>query len=96
MNMERRICGRHTVREWYQGNITANGAMTLARANRLIADGIVSMVSFAKAFISNPDLVSRFEHGLPLNPGDPSTYYAGDEKGYTDYPSLENEALVTG
>jgi N-ethylmaleimide reductase len=28
----------------------------------------------------------------PLNPDDPSTYYGGGPKGYTDYPSLGQEA----
>jgi N-ethylmaleimide reductase len=46
------------------------------------------MVAFGKLFISNPDLVKRFENGLPLNPWDESTFYYGGEKGYIDYPFI--------
>jgi N-ethylmaleimide reductase len=82
-----------SAREWYKGNIIANGGLTFERANQLISDGIVDMASFAKPFIANPDLVYRFEHGLPLNSGDPATYYRGDEKGYIDYPTAADLQL---
>jgi len=37
--------------------------------------------------MSNPDLVSRYEHDYPLAPKlDFDTFYAGTEKGYTDVP----------
>ncbi|OPY38990.1 MAG: hypothetical protein A4E35_00222 [Methanoregula sp. PtaU1.Bin051] len=29
-----------------------------------------------------------FEPGAPLNDPDVATYYAGEAKGYTDYPAL--------
>ena len=38
-------------------------------------------------YISNPDLVKRIAANRPLNPYDRSTFYGGQEKGYTDYPS---------
>jgi N-ethylmaleimide reductase len=33
----------------------------------------------------------RLRIGAPLNVDDPTTYYGGGEKGYTDYPSLEQD-----
>jgi N-ethylmaleimide reductase len=39
--------------------------------------------------IANPDLPERFAKKAPLNPYDRATFYGGDERGYTDYPSLE-------
>ena len=36
--------------------------------------------------ISNPDLVRRWQEGLPVTAPDESTFYTGGEKGYTDYP----------
>ena len=36
--------------------------------------------------ISNPDLVRRMQENLPLAAADEATFYAGGEKGYTDYP----------
>jgi N-ethylmaleimide reductase len=35
------------------------------------------------------DLVERFRRGAPLNAPDKATFYGGDAKGYTDYPTLE-------
>ena len=43
-------------------------------------------------FIANPDLVARFRAGATLNKPDRNTYYGGQEKGYTDYPTLEEAA----
>jgi N-ethylmaleimide reductase len=46
-------------------------------------------VGFGRLFLANPDLPERFKAGAPLNEPDPATFYGGDERGYTDYPSLE-------
>ncbi len=34
---------------------------------------------------TNPDLVEKLRNNLPLVPPDMNTFYAPDEKGYTDY-----------
>jgi N-ethylmaleimide reductase len=41
-------------------------------------------------FLANPDLPERFRRGALLNHEDTATFYTGEEKGYTDYPSLKN------
>ena len=58
-----------------------------AGANQLsvVEDGLADMVAFGTNFVSNPDLVERLAHGLPLTVADESTFYLGDERGYTDY-----------
>jgi hypothetical protein len=38
-----------------------------------------------------PDLPERRRAGGPFNADDPTTYYGGGEKGYTDYPSLAQD-----
>ncbi|MDT8838431.1 hypothetical protein ParKJ_13505 [Paraburkholderia fungorum] len=45
----------------------------------------VDLVAFGRPFISNPDLVSKFESGRDLAAPDASTFYTPGEKGYTDY-----------
>ncbi|WP_411741289.1 hypothetical protein [Pseudomonas sp. GL-RE-29] len=45
-------------------------------------------MSFGTAFLANPDLVERFEQGVALNDADPTTFYQGEERGYTDYPTM--------
>jgi N-ethylmaleimide reductase len=75
-------------RKIYKGKLMANNGFTFETGNKLIEDGHADLVSFGKLFISNPDLVERFEKGAPLNNWNKDTFYGGDEKGYTDYPFL--------
>ena len=73
----------------FGGVYIANEKFDLASANAAIAAGRADAVAFGKAFIANPDLVERLRKGAPLNAPDPTTFYGGDAKGYTDYPTLE-------
>jgi N-ethylmaleimide reductase len=54
----------------------------------LVAAGAADAVSFARLFISNPDLVARLAAGAELAEPDLSKAYGGDHQGYTDYPTL--------
>ncbi|MFD8997797.1 alkene reductase [Streptomyces abikoensis] len=54
----------------------------------LIKDGTADLVSFGSMFLANPDLPQRLKQGGPFNTPDPTTFYGGDDQGYTDYPSL--------
>jgi N-ethylmaleimide reductase len=68
--------------------LIANKAYDLVRANAVLGSGAADLVSFATAFIANPDLPVRLRRGAPLNAADRKTFYGGAEKGYTDYPTL--------
>jgi N-ethylmaleimide reductase len=70
----------------FHGPIIAAGGFEPATAEAAIADGTASLISFGRHFIANPDLPRRIEEGVPLNAYDRNTFYAFDEKGYTDYP----------
>jgi N-ethylmaleimide reductase len=74
----------------YKGAIVANLGFNYDSGNKIIADGLADLVSFATPFIANPDLANRFAHSLPLAVADKSTYYTGGEKGLTDYPKANN------
>jgi N-ethylmaleimide reductase len=76
------------IRDNFDGRYMANCGYDKARAQAAIARGDADMVSFGKLFIANPDLVQRFKTDAGLNTPDPDTFYGGDEKGYTDYPTL--------
>jgi N-ethylmaleimide reductase len=73
-------------RERFEGPIIANLGFDRAAAIAAIEAGAADLVSFAKPFISNPDLVRRFERNLPLAPPMVETFYQGGAKGYVDYP----------
>ncbi len=70
---------------------TAAGRADAIRWRHLGAD----LVSLGRAFIANPDLVHRLRRDLPLASADPATYYGGDERGYTDYPTYEEARLAS-
>ena len=77
------------LREAWQGVLVTNGGYDKARAQRAIATGLADAVAFGQLYIANPDLVERFETDASLNVPEPATFYGGDEKGYTDYPRLD-------
>ena len=53
--------------------------------------GRADLIAFGRKFLANPDLPERFRERAPLNEPDPTTFYGGGAKGYTDHPSLAQE-----
>jgi N-ethylmaleimide reductase len=74
------------LRAMFDGPYIANNGYDLARARTAIESGAADLVAFGIPFLANPDLVRRYREDLPLNLADPTTFYAGSETGYTDYP----------
>lgn len=89
---EKEIAKRY--RPIYKGTIIINSAFDQEKGNQVIQDGFADAVAFGKPFISNPDLVERFENHDPLADWDTATFYTPGEKGYTDYPSYQEQELV--
>ncbi|MCB1832789.1 MAG: alkene reductase [Geminicoccaceae bacterium] len=73
----------------FGGTYIANGGYDAARAEAALREGTADLVAFGSSFLANPDLVERFRRGAPLNQPDPETFYQGEERGYTDYPTLD-------
>ncbi|HEY6880392.1 MAG TPA: alkene reductase [Polyangiales bacterium] len=59
-----------------------------AKRAKDIEEGRADLISVGAMALANPDLVARLKAGAALNAPDPSTFYGGTEKGYTDYPTL--------
>ena len=76
-------------RDAFGGVLISAGGYDGHSAERAIANGTADAVAFGRLFIANPDLPRRIAEGAELNPYDRSTFYGGTEKGYTDYPALE-------
>lgn len=72
----------------WSGSIMANSGLTAESAAALIDAGRAEAVSFGRPFISNPDLVERMRRGAELAKVDYTLLYTGEERGYTDYPTL--------
>ncbi len=77
-------------RKIYKGIIIINRGFTKETAAKVLQDGDADLVSFGVPFIANPDLVERFRTDALLNQPDEATFYTPGEKGYTDYPVLNN------
>jgi N-ethylmaleimide reductase len=73
----------------WNGPLITAGNYTPESGNKAIEQGIADMVAFGRLFISNPDLPERIASMTPLNEPDTTTFYAGGEKGYTDYPMIK-------
>ncbi|MFZ6813852.1 alkene reductase [Undibacterium sp. Rencai35W] len=80
---------RKQLRAAFTGTLICCGGYTADEAEALIASGLADAVAFGRPYIANPDLVARFAAGASLNEGDRTTYYGGEAKGYTDYPTLQ-------
>jgi N-ethylmaleimide reductase len=76
------------LREKFSGALIANGAYDLDTGNAVIARGEADLVAFGTPFLANPDLPARFRRRADLNKPDQATFYAGEEKGYVDYPAM--------
>ena len=77
------------MRPLYSGKILLNSDYDGPSARARMAEGIADGISIGRPFISNPDLVRRICWGLPLSPGDFTTFYSGGASGYVDYPAYE-------
>jgi N-ethylmaleimide reductase len=72
----------------FDGALIVNGGYDAGTGNAAIAQGSADLVAFGVPFLANPDLPERFAKHARLNAPDQATFYAGEEKGYIDYPAL--------
>ena len=79
------------IRKKYRGTLIVAGGFGADTAAQWLREGKADLIAFGRKFIANPDLPERIRRGAPLNTDDPTTYYGGGEKGYTDYPSLAQD-----
>ncbi|BCO31893.1 alkene reductase [Thiohalobacter sp. COW1] len=78
-------------RQRFAGPYMANNGFDFARADQWLEQDRADLIAFGKLYLANPDLVERFRQGAPLNAPDADTFYGGDARGYTDYPTLEEQ-----
>ena len=76
------------LREAFRGTLIANGGYDARTGAEVLARGEADLVAYGVPFLANPDLPERYRQSAALNTPDAATFYAGEEKGYTDYPAL--------
>ena len=80
------LCSIRT--NWPGALVLNRGGADIDTRARDIEDDLADIVTVGAMVLANPDLVERVKTGAPLNEPDRSTFYGGDERGYTDYPTL--------
>lgn len=75
----------------FDGVVISTGGHTRESAKQILEDGVADLIGFGRLFTSNPDLPARMEKRISLIQPDRKTFYAGREKGYIDYPTMEAE-----
>ena len=78
------------IRKIFRGTLILNGGYDAQKGNEAIRRGEADLISYGAPFLANPDLPERFRRNSPLNLTDIGTYYAGEDRGYIDYPLLSN------
>ncbi|MBL7560362.1 alkene reductase [Olleya sp. YSTF-M6] len=73
-------------RPLYNGTLMINTDFDQDKGNQVLEAGNADLVAYGKPFISNPDLVERFEKNIELADWDKDTFYTTGTEGYTDYP----------
>ena len=79
---------RAKLRKIWPRTMISGGSLDLASATTLVGSGKTDLAGFGRAFISNPDLVTRLRSGAALTAPDASTFYTPGEAGYTDYHAV--------
>ncbi len=75
-------------KEIYHGLIMGNCGYTKEDAQLRLSEGVADLAAFGRPWISNPDLVERFNNNWPLNDFEDMTlWYTPGPEGYTDYGS---------
>lgn len=79
------------IRSAWPGVLVLNrGGSDLAARITDLENGTADVIAIGAMSLANPDLVDRIRTNASLNAPDPSTFFGGDAKGYTDYPALSN------
>lgn len=63
----------------------------LALIDKDIEDGNADVATIGAWALSTPDFIERLKVGAPINRPDQATFFGGNEKGYTDYPIMDEQ-----
>ena len=84
----------HHLRKNFRNTFILSGGYTASSAETVLKEKHADLVSFARAFIPNPDLVVRFKNKLPLNQPKFDLFYTPGPQGYVDYPVFQDVQVV--
>lgn len=74
---------------WHQTLIMNRPGRPREQVGADIAAGLADLEAYGQMVLANPDFVERLRRGAPMNEADPASFFGGDARGYTDYPTLD-------
>ena len=82
----------HQIRAaWPNALLVNRMGRPLAQIDKDIEEGNADVATIGAWALSTPDFVERLKVGAPINRPDQTTFFGGDEKGYTDYPTMAEQ-----
>ena len=84
------------MRDRFRGVVILNEGYDRESGNAAIETGLADLVSYGELLLANPDLPERFAERAAMNDADPSTFYGGGARGYTDYPTVRSHGEESG
>jgi len=82
------------LRKVFRNTVILSGGYSASGAEEVLSANQADLVSFARQFIPNPDLVTRFKNRLPLNQPKFDLFYTPGAAGYVDYPAFQDVQIV--
>ncbi|KTC76914.1 alkene reductase [Legionella brunensis] len=80
-----------TLRSLFNGQYMANNGYDFDLAIKARQENAADLICFGRAFIGNPDLVTRLQKRAPLNEAPKELWYAGGAHGYIDWPTWDEQ-----
>ncbi|KWV41816.1 1,2-oxophytodienoate reductase [Rhizobium altiplani] len=74
-------------RLWHQALIVNRPGRPLDEVGSDVEIGLADLESYGQHALANPDFAERLKSGAVMNTADRNTFFGGDARGYTDYPS---------
>ena len=68
-----------------------NNMYSMELMEKELREGKSDLFALGRAFLANPDLVERLRVGAPLADAPKEYWYGGNERGYTDWPTLAGQ-----
>jgi N-ethylmaleimide reductase len=85
---------KQTFRQRFKRTLILSGGYDATRADADLAAGKADLIAVGRPFLANPDLVTRWKTGAPLNAPNFETFYTPGPKGYIDYPTLADNGAA--
>lgn len=82
------------LRKVFNNTLIVSGGYSADSAEEVLKNNQADLVSFARPFLANPDLVDRYKNKLPLNQLKYDLFYTPGPEGYVDYPVFEDVQVV--